>query len=240
MCEHGPTVVIDLMPEFDCSVDERPITLSSTQRLLLIKLALHGELPRQAIAASLWPGVDPFHASRQLSRAVCRIQSKTGCGLLRSDADRIALADEVSVDYRAARAVAHNILGATDPPLNTDPLVLTLLAKDLLRDLEQVEIVRERERWDRLRMLTMEKMALAHLESGDLDRAVDIAMTASRIEPSAEWPHLIVAAASISRGDLDRARHIHRRFAEQAHRPSEGFDDLIAFAGQLRAFARLS
>jgi DNA-binding SARP family transcriptional activator len=239
MREHGPTVVIALMPEFDCSVNESPVALSPTQGLLLIKLALQGALSRKEIAASLWPGADPFHAGKQLSRTVWRIQSKTGCGLLRSDVDRLALADDVSVDYRAATAVAHNILGAASPPVDTDPLVVKLLAMDLLRGVSQIEVVRERKRWDRLRMLTLEKMALTHLDSGDLDRAVDIATMAARIDPSVEWPHLIIAAVSIIRGDLDHARRIHRCYADQAHRPSDAFDDLIAFADQLRSFARL-
>jgi len=243
MCEHLPqgqtVVVIDLLPEFECSVNESSIALSPTQGLLLIKLAIEGEQSRTKLAASLWPDADPFHASRQLSRTVCRILSKTGACLLRSDVDRIALADDVSVDYRAATAVARNILGAACPPVDTDPLVVKLLAKDLLRSVSRTEVVRERKRWDRLRMLTLEKLALAHLDSSDLDRAVEIATMAARINPVAEWPHLIIAAASISRGDLDRARRAYRRYADQAHRPSDGFDDLISFAGQLRAFARL-
>ncbi|MBO2451023.1 bacterial transcriptional activator domain-containing protein [Actinomadura barringtoniae] len=243
MYEHAPhgqsVVVIDLLPDFECSVNERAIPLSSTQELLLIKLAIDGEQSRTELAASLWPGADPFHASRQLSRTVCRILTKTGACLLRSDLDRIALADDVSVDYQAATTVARTILAAARPPVDTDPLVVKLLAKDLLRGVGQTDVVRERKRWDRLRMLTLEKMALAHLDSGDLDRAVEISTTAARITPEAEWPHLVIAAASITRGDLDRARSVHRRFADQSHHPSDAFDDLISFAGQLRAFARM-
>ncbi|GAA2611207.1 bacterial transcriptional activator domain-containing protein [Actinomadura fulvescens] len=238
MKEHAPQspAVVGLLPEFGCFLNDAQVTLPRAPGRLLIQLALVGEASRRAIAASLWPDTDPLHATKRLSQALWRIRDRTGDALLKAEADRLRLADGVSVDYWAAKAIAHNILKGISRPADPDPLVVKMLSTELLRELDDDEIDRERERWDRLRTLALERMADDLLRRGDPDKTIEIALLASEVDELAEGPQLLLASAHLTRGDTISARRVYRRYTETVRRelqvePSAAFRELVSLGG---------
>ncbi|MEU5878932.1 bacterial transcriptional activator domain-containing protein [Spirillospora sp. NPDC047279] len=225
--------VIGLLPEFDLSLGGNPIGLSRLPGRIIILLALNGEMSRKALTAGLWPNSDPAHSSKKLSQALWRIRVKTGTAVLRVDGGQLCLADDVSVDYWAARSLAHNIMNGVSPATDTDPLVVKLLGTELLRGSHDDEAVRERERWDRLRGLALEKMAIALLETGQAAGAAEVASVATRIDQLAERPHRILATAHLEQGDTVSARRVYVRYAGLLRRelqaePSAAFRTLVS------------
>ncbi|MFG2000765.1 BTAD domain-containing putative transcriptional regulator [Spirillospora sp. NPDC048911] len=241
MKEHASPspAVVGLLPEFGCYLNDAHVALPHTPGRLLIRLALGGETSRKAIAASLWPDTEPFQAAKRLSQALWRIRDRTGDLLLISQADRLRLAEDVSVDYWAAKAIAHSILKGVSRPVDPDPVVVRMLGTELLRGRDDDGIDRERERWDRLRTLALERMAAELLRRGEPDKTIEIALLASEVDELAEGPHLLVASAHLTRGDTIGARRVYRRYTTMVRRelqvdPSAAFRDLISLGGDVR------
>ncbi|MFI0445752.1 BTAD domain-containing putative transcriptional regulator [Actinomadura sp. 6N118] len=231
--------VVSLLPEFGCFMGDSHVTFSPVPGRVLIHLALRGEVTRKVIAASLWPDTEPLQAARRLSQALWRIRGKTGSALLKVDADRLSLARDVSVDYCAAKSLAHNVLSEISPPADADPLVLKLLGSELLRGVEDEEIAHEQDRWDRLRSLALEKIAEALLQAGDPVKAIEVALTASQVDTFAESPRLILASAYLTLGDTVSARRVYLEYTRLVRRelqtdPSAAFRDLISLERELR------
>ncbi|MQY05687.1 AfsR/SARP family transcriptional regulator [Actinomadura macrotermitis] len=226
--------VVRLLPEFSCALPEGPDALSGAARRLVARLALDSApLTRRAVETGFWPDAEPVTASRRLSRLLWRIRTRTGDTLVAVDGDRIGLAGGVTVDYRTAQAVVHAVivLGRARPQ-EVGPAALGLLGTELLRDVTDEPVRRERDRWDRQRLLALETVAAAALEAGDARDALEIGLAAAEVDGLAERPHQLMCSAHAALGDTVAARRVYLAYEARVRRslgmaPSRAFRDLV-------------
>lgn len=86
--------------------DGRPLAWPSRKAAaVLLRLALAGPQTRPQLVALLWPDHDEGSGRRNLRRELARLRDAGAGAALRADGDRLALADEVSVDAHAFAAL---------------------------------------------------------------------------------------------------------------------------------------
>lgn len=73
-----------------------PLSIRKTMALLVL-LAREGPMPRERIAALLWPSLDERTARRNLRRELARLRDAGAGAVLQADGDRLAVAAEVEV-----------------------------------------------------------------------------------------------------------------------------------------------
>ncbi len=199
-----------------------------------MNLALENEgVKREALRVRLWPDQAPGQSAKRLRQLLWRIRRHTRDALIVASHDRLALAEAVAVDYRAAEAIASNVLpGRTSELPVMDPMIPRLLGTELLRGVTDEEILDAQARWDRLRQLALERLALAHIEIGETGIAAELATAAADVDELAERPHRILVEAYLHEGDTIGARRAYLHFEELARRhleadPSPAFRKLI-------------
>ncbi|MFI0479356.1 BTAD domain-containing putative transcriptional regulator [Actinomadura sp. 9N215] len=233
----GPSqdqVIVHLLPEFSCLRGADELPLSAAGRGLAVRLALEdGPLHRRSVATDLWPDLESGRAARRLSQLLWRIRDATGDALVEVDGDRIAMAADAAVDYRAARKIASNMLNAAPESLrDVDPMVVRLLGTELLRTAAEDHVLVERDRWDRLRQAALERAAAAGLEAGRAHEAIELSLVAAGIDELAETPVRIIFSSYIALGDTVAARRVYLEYEAAVRRalgvePSRMFRDLV-------------
>ncbi|WP_165975533.1 bacterial transcriptional activator domain-containing protein [Actinomadura rubrisoli] len=111
-------------------------------------------------------------------------------------------------------------------------MIIRLLSTELLRDFTDEPVLRERDQWDRLRLLALEKVAAACLDAGDALAAIEIGLEAVGIDEFAEKPNQIVFSAYVAMGDTIAARRVYLGYEEKVRHslgvhPSRVFRDLV-------------
>ncbi|MFI0487252.1 BTAD domain-containing putative transcriptional regulator [Actinomadura sp. 9N215] len=225
---------IQLLPHFACRLAGHEIGPDETASRLLIHLALEaGRLSRSAMAARLWPDLDPMSSAKRLRQLLWRIRPEAR-SMVVIGADSLRLADDVTVDYHAARSLAQHILHAVPSELHEiDPLIVRLLSTELLRDGHDEEIMNERYRWDRLRLLALERLATTALELGDTESAIVLATLGSHVDDLAEIPPRVLVQAHLMRGDTVTAYRTYLDYGAVVRRelgvePGPALQDLVA------------
>ncbi|TMQ91563.1 hypothetical protein ETD83_30315 [Actinomadura soli] len=193
---------IQLLPRFTCSLVGREVGPEETVGRLIVHLALEGGgLSRQVIAGRLWPDLDTVSSAKRLRQLLWRIRPETR-SMIVVGADSLRLADDVTVDYHAAKSLARHILHVDPGSLHdVDPLIVRLLSTELLRDGYDEEILNEQGRWDRLRLLALERLATTSLELGDTENAIILATLGAQVDGLAEAPPRVLVQAHLRRGD---------------------------------------
>ncbi|TYB49446.1 AfsR/SARP family transcriptional regulator [Actinomadura chibensis] len=200
---HDPDqVTIQLLPHFACRPAGREIGAEETVSKLIIHLALEtGSLSRQVVAARLWPDLDPVGSAKRLRQLLWRMRPEAR-SMLVIGADSLRLAEDVTVDYHAAKSLAQHIVHADPGELrDIDPVIVRLLSTELLRDGYDEEVLGERDRWNRLRLLALERLATTALELGDTENAIILATLGTQVDDLAEIPQRVLVQAHLRRGD---------------------------------------
>lgn len=218
MHEHKENAVY-LLPEFSCSFNGRKVGSDETSGKLIIYLALEaGGLSRGAAAARLWPDVDPRNSAKRLRQLLWRIRQEAR-SMITVSTDSLRLTEDAIVDYRAAKTLAQDVL-RTDPLdlREVDPLIVRLLSTELLREVYDEEVLGERDRWDRLRLLALERLAKASLDFGDATSAIVLATLAAQVDELAEDPQRLLTEAHLRRGDTVSAYRSYLDYAKVLRR----------------------
>ncbi|RKS68382.1 transcriptional activator [Actinomadura pelletieri DSM 43383] len=225
---------IQLLPYFVCRLADRDVGPEESVGRLIVHLALEdGGLSRHVMAARLWPDLDAVSSAKRLRQLLWRMRPETR-SLLVIGADSLRLAEDVTVDYHAARSLAQHILH-TDPGdlHDIDPLIVRMLSTELLRDGHDEEILNEQGRWDRLRLLALERLATAALESGDTENAILLATLGAQVDELAEGPPRALVQAHLRRGDTVTAYRTYLDYDATVRRelgvePSPALRELVA------------
>ncbi|GAA2578639.1 hypothetical protein GCM10010411_08940 [Actinomadura fulvescens] len=130
-----------------------------------------------------------------------QLRRLTGEQIIQAGHDAVMLADGVHVDLDEAERLVHR-------PLSTDT-DWSLLACPLLPESDDDEVRAARQRWDRLRLLALERLAHTKLAEGDISGAIDVAGHALGIDPLNEGPHRLLAEANLARHDMATARRVY-------------------------------
>jgi DNA-binding SARP family transcriptional activator len=122
----------------------------------------------------LWPDEEPERAAKRLRQTLWRIRRLTADRVITATQEAVGLADGACVDFTAAVALTRVVLSpaakaaelAAQPLDRWDPLSLPLLPGTTGEEVQMAQ-----RRWDRLRQLSLERLADVMLLHGDIPAA---------------------------------------------------------------------
>lgn len=189
--------------------------LAEFPRNLVALLALEDRrVPRALIAERLWPDIEPEAAAKRLRQTLWRIRRLTADRVVRASQDTVGLAEGVRVDIEEAVTLARHILS---PEAVNDELAAIgdwrPLGLPLLPGCESEEVYLARQRWDRLRLLALERLAEASLAQGRIPDAIELASVAIAVDDLNEGLHRLLVRANLARRDIATAKRIHAGYS---------------------------
>jgi DNA-binding SARP family transcriptional activator len=226
---------VQLLSSFACRVGGSEVVLAELPRGLITGLALaERRMPRAIVAERLWPRMEPTAAAKRLRQTLWRIRRLTADHVVQASQDTVAITEGVRVDVEEAEGLARRILspGVADDELTAiadwAPLGLPLLPEHAG---EAVHLARQR--WDRLRLLALERLAEANLAQGRIPDAIELASRAMAIDDLNEGLHRLLVRANLARRDIATAKRIHAGYTLLLRRtldvePSAEFRSILA------------
>jgi DNA-binding SARP family transcriptional activator len=189
-----------------------PAVLGGSQRLLALLGLRDRALMRASVAGTLWPDASEDHAYSSLRSALGRLSRLTRDAVVVTPLD-LALASDVRVDIRDARALAHRLLAAGSvPAADLGANAIETLSVDVLPDWFDDWVLAEAEEWRQLRLHALEALAERLLAEGAFGEATGAALAAIRAEPLRESAHAIVIRVHLAEGNRSEALREFERY----------------------------
>jgi DNA-binding SARP family transcriptional activator len=234
---------VHLLSAFTCRIDGGEVALAELPRNLVINLVLADHrMSRGALMARLWPDEEPERAAKRLRQTLWRIRRLTRGRIVTADHEVVGLAEDACVDFTAALGLARFAVSATAelPELAARPLDhWRSLGRPLLAGATSGEVHTAQQRWDRLRLLALERVAEAMLFRGDIPAAIELASYAVEVDDLSEGPYRVLALAHLARNDIGMAQRVYGAYAALLREnlgigPSAEFGDILNTAGSRR------
>jgi DNA-binding SARP family transcriptional activator len=205
---------VSVLGSFSFRVDGKPRRglPHGTQRLLAFLALRERALTRTAIAGTLWPEASEEHAHASLRSALSRLSGTTRT-VVRVTTQELQLADNVSVDIREARAIAHRLLNAgltQDSDVNDK--TISMLSVDLLPDWYDDWAVAEAEEWRQLRLHALDSLAERLTGLGRFADASSAALAAVKAEPMRETAHAALIRIYLAEGNRSEALDAYHHY----------------------------
>ena len=158
-----------------------PAVLGGSQRLLALLSLRDRALMRASVAGTLWPESTEEHAYSSLRSALGRLSRLTRDAVVVTPLD-LCLADDVTVDIRESRALAHRLLdpGATLSEADLSAQAIAALSLDVLPDWYDDWVLVEAEEWRQLRLHALDALADRLLNERRFGEATGAALAAVR------------------------------------------------------------
>ncbi len=228
-------VSISLLGGFECTYDGRRVSLPlGTQRLLALLALCDNGTHRGGAAERLWPDSPIKRAAGNLRSALWQGRRIAETTAIECAGSRLKLSPSVPVDLhdvqrQVKEALSHPSL-LTD--LDCDPLVATL-GRELLPEWNEDWLMRDRDRWEQVRLYALEGLAEALLERERCLAAMKTALAAIAIEPGREAAHRTVVQVHVAQGNPASAILHYQRYRALLRRelgvePSSRLRRLIA------------
>jgi DNA-binding SARP family transcriptional activator len=182
------------------------------QRLLALLALENTSVHRASASARLWPDSTRSRASANLRSALsqCRLAAKTP--LVECEGPRLHLAPQMTVDFKEALNHARSV-GCPDALLDMDlEMIINALSGSLLCDWDDEWLIPERDRWDQVRLHTLEVVAKYATSKGQYLRALEAGLAAVAIEPVRESAHRTVIEVYIAEGNAGCALRHYQRY----------------------------
>jgi DNA-binding SARP family transcriptional activator len=189
----------------------------AAQRLLAFLALSEGGMHRAAAAERLWPDSSPTRAAANLRSGLWRVRRIGTPGLIDCAGPRLQIAPTTCVDLLDVLAQVSRITAAPSPPDGID-LIVENLHKELLPGWFDDWLLLERERWDQVRLHTLELLAQQLLSARRYLPALETALTAIAIEPVRETSHRIVIEVHIAEGNVGCALKHFQHYRAMLHR----------------------
>ena len=213
--------------------DALPTLPGGSQRLLAYLALCEGSVLRSAAAGTLWPEASEEHAHASLRSAISRLTLIAHEAIVSSYHD-LRLADQVVVDIRESRTLAHRLLNPGDAEQGGDlsDRSITALAADLLPDWYDDWALIEAEDWRQLRLHALDALTGRLIASGRYADATSAALVAVRAEPLRETSHAALIRVHLAEGNRAEALAAFERYrallrAELGLKPSARIHALI-------------
>jgi DNA-binding SARP family transcriptional activator len=183
-----------------------PAVLGGSQRLLALLSLRDRALMRASVAGTLWPESTEEHAYSSLRSALGRLSRLTRVAVVVTPLD-LCLADDVAVDIRESRALAHRLLdpGATLSEADLSAYAIAALSLDVLPDWYDDWVLVEAEEWRQLRLHALEALAERLLNERRFGEATCAALAAVRAEPLRESARALVIRIHLAEGNQSEA-----------------------------------
>lgn len=178
-----PVITIRLLDGFELLVGNEPVPVIPSSQRLLAFLALHeGSVPRQTVAATMWPQATMKRAATCLRSALWRLV-KPPHPLIECGRDRLRITSAAAVDVAAVREF---VAEPAAPPLRVP---VTALAADLLPGWTESWVDTEREWCRQMCLRALEMLSERFRARGDNFRAHETALAAVHGDPLRESAH---------------------------------------------------
>jgi len=203
-----PHRTVTLLGGFGLAVDGRAVAIPAAFQRAISFLALRGRCGRSRLAGTLWPETTELRAMANLRTAIWRV-NQVAPGIVVTDHDVIALADDVDVDVARLVRAAHDVMDGTST-IPQEP-TLQYVEGDLLPDWSDEWLVVDRERLRQLRLHLLETLAGRLAAEGLFGMALETALAALRVDPLRESAHRAVIRIHLAEGNLAEAVHAYRQ-----------------------------
>jgi DNA-binding SARP family transcriptional activator len=206
---HRDAPHLRLLDCFEYSADGHQHGLGpSAERLVSLLAVQRKSVSRSKIATVLWPDASTERASANLRSALWRLQ-RLCPELVDSTADRLKLADEVSVDYWAGLELIDNLMDEDLEVANAERIgaaARRLLVHDLLPDhTEDAWLATERDRFRHSRLDALETLSYLFSKQGRPGLAVELGLAAVHADPYRESAHRALIDAHLAQGNQREA-----------------------------------
>jgi DNA-binding SARP family transcriptional activator len=186
-----------------------------TQRLLSL-LALRDRIVHRAsVAGALWPDVSESRAYASLRSALLRVPNAARSVVAVSDA-QLSLAEDVAVDVRDARALAHRLLDETTTADDDDVSrsAVSVLSSDLLPGWDEEWLTADAEGWRQLRLHALEAATDRLARQERFGDATTAAMAAIKAEPLRESAHAALIRVHLAESNQSEALRQFERYQQ--------------------------
>jgi len=223
---------LELLRGFELVQGDSLVSLPPSAQRVIAFLALHDRpLQRLFVAGSLWLDSTEEHAKASLRTALWRL-GRPRCRLIEASTTHVAIADDVEVDVREARAIAESVI---DGGVTATATALKTLyrAGEILPDWYEDWVYIEREHFRQLRLHALEALCVEMTAAGRFVEATQAGIAAVEAEPLRESAHRVLIAAYLAEGNaveaLRQYRFCHHILQEQLSlEPSPLLRDLMA------------
>jgi DNA-binding SARP family transcriptional activator len=199
---------LGLLRGFELLQGDHPLCLPPSAQRVIAFLALHDRpLQRLFVAGSLWLDSTEEHAKASLRTALWRL-GRPSCRLVEASTTHVAIADDVAVDVREARAIAESVIdgGATA----STALHTLYRAGEILPDWYEDWVYLEREHFRQLRLHALEALCVEMTAAGRFVEATKAGLAAVEGEPLRESAHRVLIAAYLAEGNAVEALRQYR------------------------------
>jgi DNA-binding SARP family transcriptional activator len=192
--------------------DALPTLPGGSQRLLAFLALRERSVTRSAAAGALWPEASEDHAHASLRSAISRLTQIAHEAIVVSFQD-VRLADDVTVDIRESRALAHRLLQpGTEGESDLSAEAIAALSADLLPDWYDDWVVIEAENWRQLRLHALDTLTERLMASGRYADATGAALAAVKAEPLRETAHAALIRVHLAEGNRAEALAAFERY----------------------------
>jgi DNA-binding SARP family transcriptional activator len=183
-----------------------PAVLGGSQRLLALLGLRDRALMRASVAGTLWPESSEDHAYSSLRSALARLSRLTRDAVVVTPLD-LCLADDVTLDIRESRALAHRLLdpSAASAEADLSANAVFALSVDVLPDWYDDWVLVEAEDWHQLRLHALEALAGRLSAAGRFGEATGAALAAVRAEPLRESARAVLIGVHLAEGNQSEA-----------------------------------
>lgn len=228
-------VHVALLGGFECVYAGIRVELPLGAQRLLALLALHdGGMHRAVAGARLWPNSSRARAAASLRTALWRARQVEDVTLIDHMGPRLRLAPAVTVDLHE---LVEQVRGIPDPTCHSPAVsdwnaAIDGLSRELLPDWSEDWLLFQRERWDELRLHTLEGMVKQLRVDERYTAALHTALAAIAIEPIRETAHRLLIEVHIAEGNAGSALKHYQRYRGLLQRelgvaPSPRMDQLV-------------
>lgn len=209
-----PLTYVTLLDRFELAIGEKRISLPRGAQRLLAFLGIRNgsSVNRTTVAERLWPESRRQRAAANLRQALWHVRRATDRPVVETATTHLRLSPTVAVDLCRSLDSAHR----ADP--TTDEWLAGLLARDLLPDWDEEWLASERQRWDQVRLHTLEAIASRRITTGAHLAALEAALSAIAIDPVRESAHCTVIAVHLAQGNTGSALRHYQHYRGLLHR----------------------
>lgn len=207
------TFQLGLLQGFELRADGDVMKLPLSAQRVLAFLALHDRpLQRLYVAGTLWLDATEERANGSLRTALWRL-GRPSARLVNATTTHLALADEVEVDVRVAKAVARSLIDR-DPAASCAVPQALVGSGEILPDWYDDWVYMEREHFRQLRLHALERLCVEMTAGGRFAEAVEAGLAAVDGEPLRESAHRALIAVYLAEGNPGEALRQYRFFRQ--------------------------
>jgi DNA-binding SARP family transcriptional activator len=192
----------------------QPLEVPEGSKRLLVFVTLNGgRVSRRHAAGTLWPSGDDGRAAGNLRSALWRLRG-AGIDVLHANKCMLYLDPELSVDITQLSRWATRVINGSANGSDFEMLKLNPEAVHLLPGWYDEWVIFERERLRQQLLHAMESLVRQLISRGLIADAIEVAMTAVRVDPLRESAQRVLIEAHLAEGNIAEARRVFVEYDE--------------------------